>query len=107
MREKIRKAIEFIANPRLLLCYCLAWMITNGWSYALLSVGTFCNIPWMTAISGTYLAVLWFPIVPEQIVTIALTIVLLRVFFPNDEKTVGEMNKMREKIKEKLKKKKK
>ena len=105
MKEKIKKAIQFIANPRLLLCFGIAWMITNGWAYVFLGFGSFYGVTWMTAIAGTYLTVIWLPVSPEKIITIAITIALLRFIFPKDEKTLGKMKEMREKLKLKLKKK--
>ena len=91
----------------MLLCFGLAWIITNGWSYIMLGVGTYLDIGWMIAISGAYLAFLWLPITPEKIVTIAIAIVILRILFPNDQKTLAVLKSMREKIKESAKSKKK
>ena len=91
----------------MLLCFGLAWIITNGWSYIMLGVGTYLDIEWMIAISGAYLAFLWLPITPEKIVTIAIAIVILRILFPNDQKTLAVLKGMREKIKESAKSKKK
>ena len=65
MKEKIKKIIQFIVNPRLLVCFVLAWMITNGWSYLMFGLGSFFNIHWMTALSGVYLAFVWLPVSPE------------------------------------------
>ena len=90
-----------------MLCFGLAWIITNGWSYIMLGVGTYLDIGWMIAISGAYLAFLWLPITPEKIVTIAIAIVILRILFPNDQKTLAVLKSMREKIKESAKNKKK
>ena len=89
MKEKIKSIILFITNPRLLLCFLIAWFITNGWSYVLLGVGTYYKIDWMIAISASYLAFLWLPISPEKIVTFAIAILLLRWLFPNDKKSLG------------------
>lgn len=58
MKEKIKKIIQFVANPRLLLCFGLAWLITNGWAYILLGVGTYYGIGWMMAVASSYLAFL-------------------------------------------------
>ena len=69
-------------------------MITNGWSYVVFGVGTFFNISWMVAVGGAYLAFLWLPISPEKIVTVAIAMVFLRCFFPNDEKTLGILKKL-------------
>lgn len=102
----VKKIIQLILNPRFLLCFGLAWMITNGWSYILLGLGVWLNIGWMTAVATAYLAILWIPITPEKIITIALSLIFLRAFFPQDEKTLGTLKEMREKIKRKKKEKK-
>ena len=107
IKSKLKGIFQFILNPRLLLCFGLAWIITNGWSYIMLGVGTYLDIGWMIAISGAYLAFLWLPITPEKIVTIAIAIVILRILFPNDQKTLAVLKSMREKIKESAKNKKK
>ncbi len=105
--EKLKKILLFIANPRLLLCFGIAWMITNGWSYVLLAVGTWLKIGWMVAVASAYLAFLWLPISPEKIVTVAIAIALLRFLFPNDEKTLGTLRKMMAKLKGAIQSKKK
>lgn len=89
LKEKIKRVIWFILNPRLLLCVGIAWMITNGWSYVLLGLGTWLDSGWMIAVSGAYLALLWFPFSPEKIITVALALALLRLLFPRDEKTLA------------------
>lgn len=104
MKEKIKKIIQFIANPRLLLCFGFAWLITNGWSYILLGIGTLFHINWIIAVASGYLAFLWLPISPEKILTIAIAIALLRFLFPNDQKTLAVLKSMRDKIKNKIKK---
>ena len=108
MKEKIKrflkKAAQFVFNPRLLLCFGIGWLITNGWSYILLGVGTYFGIQWMIAVSGAYLAFLWIPGTPEKILTVAIAMALMQFFFPNDQKTLGVLKKLRTKYKEKKKK---
>ena len=89
LKHNLNKTWQFIANPRLLLCFLIGWLITNGWSYIMFGLGTYYEIEWMIAVSGAYLAFLWLPISPEKIVTIAIAIVLLRWLFPQDEKTLS------------------
>lgn len=72
-------------------------MITNGWSYIMLGVGTYYNIGWMIAVAGAYLTFLWLPISPEKIVTVAIAMALLRWLFPKDEKTLGVLKEIHEK----------
>ena len=85
----LRKWIGFFLNPRLLLCVGLAWMVTNGWSYLFLLFGTLFSVPWMAWAGGAWLALLWFPFTPEKILTVALAILFLRLFFPRDTRTLG------------------
>ena len=99
MKGKLKKILQFIANPRLLLCFGLAWIITNGWSYILLALGTWLGIGWMIAVASAYLAFLWLPISPEKIVTVAIAMGLLRFLFPNDQKTLGVLKNMYAKVK--------
>ena len=64
-------------------------MITNGWAYVMMGVGSFLGIGWMVAVSGAYFAFLWFPFTPEKIVSIIIAIFLLKVLFPKDERTLS------------------
>ena len=89
LKQNLKKALQFIANPRLIICFMIGWLITNGWSYILFGIGTYLEIPWMIAVSGAYLAFLWLPISPEKLFTFAIAIALLRWLFPNDQKTLA------------------
>lgn len=106
MKEKVKKIIQFIVNPRLLLCIVIAWLITNGWSYLMFGLGTYFKIHWMTALSGAYLAFLWLPVSPEKIVTFSISIALLRWLFPKDEKTLAVLKDLYGKAKQAIQKKK-
>lgn len=88
------KALRFVANPRFLLCFGLAWIITNGWSYVMLAAGTYFGVGWMTAVAGAYMAFLWFPFSPEKAATFAIAMALLRWWFPQDEKTLKVMKEL-------------
>lgn len=107
MKSKFIKLLQFFANPRLLLCLGLGWLITNGWSYILLAIGTWLENGWMIGVAGAYLTFLWLPISPEKIVTVAIAMFLLRLLFPNDQKTLGVLREMYAKAKDFFTKKKK
>ena len=94
MKRRLKKILAFFANPRLLLCLGLAWIITNGWSYILLGLGVLLDVAWMKAVASAYLAFLWIPLTPEKILTVMIAIFLLRCFFPKDEKTLAEAREM-------------
>ncbi len=105
-KEKIKKAIEkwlkFLFNPRLILCLAIGWIITNGWCYAFIGVGTLFDISWMLYIGGAYLAFLWVLPTPEKIITVIIAIFLLKRLFPNDTKTLAVLLDMKKKIKDKI-----
>ena len=97
--------VQFITNPRLLLCYGMAWMITNGWSYVLFGLGILLKVGWMVAVGSAYLTFLWLPISPEKIATFAITIALLQWLFPNDQKTLAVVKAGYTKLKNALRRK--
>ncbi len=103
MKKKLKAVLQFILNPKLLLCLLIAWFITNGWSYLLLGIGSYYDIGWMKAVSAAYIAFLWLPVSPEKIVTVAVAIALLRICFPKDEKTLAVLKELYEKVKNTLK----
>ena len=105
LKDFLKTLVFFILNPRFLICFGIAWLITNGWSYVLLGIGTFCGIGWMVALSSTYLTCLWFPFTPEKLVTVIIAIALLRVLFPKDERTLGILLSILGKIKSEVKEK--
>lgn len=100
----IKTIVEFILNPRLLLCLGIAWLITNGWAYITAAIALRLKLEWLGAIAGTYLAALWVPFTPEKIITVIIVIFLLKLFFPNDKKTLEKLHNMKEKIKKASKK---
>lgn len=99
MKHKLKKIVQFILNPRLLLCLLIAWIITNGWSYVLFGIGTYFKIEWMIAVGGAYLAFLWLPVSPEKVITITIAMALLRWLFPNDKKTLAVLRELYDKAK--------
>ena len=102
LKNKLKKIFWFFANPRLLLCLGLAWLITNGWSYIMLGLGILFDIAWMQAVASAYLAFLWIPVTPEKILTVLIAIFFLKRFFPKDEKTLAYLVSLREGIKRRV-----
>ena len=88
IKSLFRSIARVLLNPRLLLCFAIAWLITNGWCYIAIILGSSLNITWLTIVGTAYAGFLWLPFTPEKIVTLALSILLLRVLFPKDEKTL-------------------
>ncbi len=93
IKDIISRILQFLLNPRLLLCFGIAWFITNGWCYLFIALGTYLDISWMTVAGLSWFAVLWFPFSPEKIVTIFIAVFLLRLFFPNDQKTLAVLKR--------------
>ena len=100
LREGLITLLTFIFNPRLLLCFGIGWMITNGWAYIMLGLGTYLQSAWMVSISGFYLSILWFPFTPEKLITLAIAIWLMMRLFPNDKKTLAVLREKMRKTKQ-------
>lgn len=106
LKSLCKTIIQFIINPRLLLCFGIGWMITNGWAYILLGIGTWLGNEWMVGIGSAYLAFLWLPVSPEKIITITIAIWLMKLIFPNDQKTLGTLRQTLAALKKAFRKKK-
>ncbi len=104
LKQYAKTTLQFLLNPRLLLCLGLAWIITNGWAYVCATLGVWLKINWLAAVATAYLAALWVPFTPEKIVTVIIAIFLLKAFFPNDKKTLKKLYDMKEAIKKETKK---
>ena len=78
MKNKIGKVLrtarDLILTPHLAICFFIAWIITNGWAYVALGVGTYYEYKWLAAIAATYLAILWSPLCAEGILTFLIAI---------------------------------
>ena len=105
-KKFFKKAVRFLLNPHLLICFGIAWMITNGWCYVFMAVGGWLEIGWMAAVGAGYAAFLWIPFTPEKLVTVVISIFLLRIIFPNDEKTLKVLKDDLEVLKSKFRSKK-
>ncbi|MDO4608504.1 MAG: hypothetical protein Q4B40_04860 [Clostridia bacterium] len=104
LKQYAKTTVQFLLNPRLLLCLGLAWIITNGWAYVCATLGVMLKINWLATVSAAYLAALWVPFTPEKIITVIIAIFLLKLLFPNDKKTLKKLYNMKEKIKNQTKK---
>ena len=57
--------MKALFNRKTLICFGLAWMITNGWAYIMLGLGMLLKIRILTVISSGYLTFLWLSCTPE------------------------------------------
>ena len=76
----------------------MAWMVTNGWCYVFMFLGTWWKLSWMLAVGTAYAGFLWFPFTPEKLVTLAIAIWLLKRLFPQDEKTLKLLHEEKQKL---------
>lgn len=103
IKQVIKKWLRIIANPRLFLCLLIAWMITNGWSYVFFALGMALEINWMLAVGTAYMSFLWIPFTPEKLLTVIIAMLLMRLLFPKDERTLGELKAWIQKLRKKKK----
>lgn len=101
LKKEAKRWGSFLLNPRLLLCLGIAWFITNGWSYVFFAVGMMMKINWMRIVGGAYMSMLWLPFTPEKVITVLIAIILLRIFFPGDQKTLGVLRREFRKLRKK------
>ena len=72
--QRFKNYFRPFLSLKFLLCFLLAWSITNGWAYIFIFLGSYYSINWMFTIGTTYMAFLWLPFTPEKLVTIPLAI---------------------------------
>ena len=92
--EKLKKYLKPFLSLKFLLCFGIAWTITNGWAYVFIALGSVFDIKWMFTIGTSYLAFLWLPFTPEKIITIPLAILFQKWFFKKDEKLKAQLEEM-------------
>ncbi|MBQ6368164.1 MAG: hypothetical protein IJJ30_06500 [Erysipelotrichaceae bacterium] len=89
--NRLKKILVFLTRPRFLLCFGLAWMLTNGWAYLFVLLGPALHLPFLTTVGGGHLALLWLPFTPEKILTVAIAVRLLKLLFPEDRETLRQL----------------
>lgn len=94
-KKTLKRWVQFFLNPRLLLCFGIAWMITNGWCYVFILLGAWLKIGWMATVGTAWASLLWIPGTPEKLVTLIIAMFLLRWLFPGDEKTLKRLREER------------
>lgn len=65
----VKTWLKRILNWRFLVCFLIAWMITNGWSYISFAISSIFDISWLKVVATTYISLLWLPFTPEKILT--------------------------------------
>ncbi len=104
-KKLLYKLKKFFMNPRLVLCLAIAWLITNGWAYVFIFLGGYFGISWMPKVGAAYIAILWSPLCVEGVLTVAISVILLKLLFPDDRDTLSVLDDFSKKYKMVLKKK--
>lgn len=89
--KTIKIWLRRLLNWRFLICFGIAWMITNGWAYIFIGLGIILKIDWMRNVGTGYIAFLWMPWTPEKLITIPIAIWLLKKIFPKNYELVAEL----------------
>jgi len=85
IKKLLLKCIDW-AKPyftwKMLPCLILAWIITNGWAYIFIILGSKLGINWMTIAGTTWATILWMPWTLEKpLVTIPLSLLFYRLIY--------------------------
>ncbi len=94
-------AIKPYLNIKFLISFFTAWMITNGWAYIFVAVGSALKIKWMATVGASYQGILWLPCTPEKLVTIPIAIFIHKILFPRDFKNLSNFDRLLAKEKKK------
>ena len=94
-RRKRKQWLKALTNPHMLICIAIAWFITNGWSYLALGLGWAFEINWLRNIGAVYLAILWAPGTPEKLITFGVAMLMLKLLFPKDVRTLALLRRKR------------
>lgn len=100
----VKTWLKRILNWRFLVCFLIAWMITNGWSYISFAISSIFDISLLKVVATTYISLLWLPFTPEKILTFIIALFIMKKIFPQDQKSIQELENMINKEKRKNKK---
>lgn len=81
-------------NWRFVLCYFIPWCFTNGWAWVGTILLPIIGPNWFTITATSWMAILWMPWMPENIVIIPIAMLIHRKLFKNDEKTQQQLKAM-------------
>lgn len=85
-KPKLIAIWNYIKDWRTFVSFLIAWMITNGWCYVFIVLGSWLEIKWMSITGWSYLAFLWLPCTPEKVITIPLGIFIKKLIFRHKNK---------------------
>ena len=97
MKRKMCALLSYLLDPHFLVCFLLAWMITNGWAYLFMIFGMVFQCVSLAGIASAYITFLWLPCTPEKILTFFIASKLMKKLYPEDEKAARLLETLREK----------
>jgi len=84
LQHYFNKAIEW-ARPyltwRMAPFLLAAWLLTNGWAYAFVIIGSRLGATWMVVAGSVWISFLWFPFTLEKVATVFIAGLLYRLFY--------------------------
>lgn len=86
--------IKPFTNPRFLISFGLAWLITNGIWYVFAFVPIKLLPDWLVWFSRSYIAFIYLPWTPEKLITIPMAIFFHLKLFRRDDKTHKQLEDM-------------
>lgn len=98
LKPRLKAWVRALTNPHLLLCLAAAWFCTNGWAYCAAGFGYYLKLGWMLNVAMVYLGILWMPGTPEKLLTFGLAILFLKLWFPEDKRTLAMLRQKRTEI---------
>lgn len=88
------KYLKPFTNPRFLISFGIAWIITNGIWYVFAFVPIKILPDWLIWFSRSYIAFLYLPWTPEKLITIPLAIFVHLKLFKRDSKTHEQLEEL-------------
>lgn len=68
-----------------------------------MALGVWLKVKWMLSVGAAYLGFLWIPFTPEKLVTVMIAMLLMKFFFPKDERTLGVLREWKQNLRSKMK----
>ena len=93
------KYLKPFTNPRFLISFGIAWIITNGMWYVFAFVPIKILPEWLVWFSRSYIAFLYLPWTPEKLITIPMAIFFHLKLFKKDSKTHEQLQDLYEQAK--------
>lgn len=99
MKQRLKNYFKPFLNWKFDICFLIPWLFTNGFWYLLFFISIKFKIYWLTSFTGAYLGWLYSPFGLEKLFIIPIAILICRLLFKNDERTMNDLHNMWEQAK--------